>query len=625
MDAEQLTEALANVSTAGLQHEEDIDAHQEGGVLAAFGANSAQPAVVWPRPRPTGFAELAEPAAPVSNNKSSFKYKYLEAKPTPPGEDDAEWNKVYTAADSRFYNRNGKNADKSRKYRLSGETYELALKMMAEKKEKLRVGGSSKTAVGRPKAPKKQTPIIKTEPPGSSRDNTPGGDRIPMSLSEQIKIDGRARKAPSAAPSSQHGTPAPSTASKMGSPPPKMDKPPPPPKKKGTAAPIKKVGRPRGPGKPITQSNNAPQGADTRMSDSESNDGGEYCICRGPDDHRMMVNCEGGCDEWYHCSCINMDVEAARELLDRYICPRCAKMPGFQTSWKRMCRYHNVGKFINDPNLCKKAARVQEDAPSKYCSDEHRDAFFVFVRDRLARQDDAPSMGGRLNIHEVHDILNHSKNKADLQKLGQKPRLPVPEGYDPSRPIGLNYITPEEVEQLKIIEAKKAVIVGRIEGYVLQKKLLVMILERCQAAAAHPACEEKGLCGYDNRLSFNEYEFKHWVATTEGQAAFGAGKLGPRTDATKSISTRQFAPHQPKPAVPKVIDAFNNICMTKSKSCIKHRQWRVIHGQDYAHMSAELKKDLDKLNKQADEIIDDAETREAAKEYHAHNTVEQLF
>lgn len=166
-------------------------------------------------------------------------------------------------------------------------------------------------------------------------------------------------------------------------------------------------------------------------SDSESNDGGEYCICRGPDDHRMMVNCEGGCNEWYHCSCIGMDVEDAKELLDRYICPKCKSTELF-TTWKRMCRYNNVGVHLKLAKPCRKAARVTDEPPSKYCSDEHRLAFMEFIRDHLARQDDAPSMGGRLNVQEVGEILAHAKNNGELQSLGQKPRLPIPEGADPS-------------------------------------------------------------------------------------------------------------------------------------------------------------------------------------------------
>ncbi|KAF4627454.1 hypothetical protein G7Y89_g10701 [Cudoniella acicularis] len=614
MDPEALAQALANAGPAGTALE---TSSSESATLPA------------PFVSPESLAPAPSPLPMVSNNKPGFKYKYPEAAPTPPGEDDAEWNKVYTAADSRFYNRNGKNSDKSRKFRQSGETYELALVMMKEKKEKAAaaaVGGVS----GAPKAPPKPKPAkkppatVKKESSTSSRDVTPGGDRIPLSISEQIKSEGRPRKAPSAAPSSKQSTPAPTAAPKLSSPvpppppPPKIEKPPM--KKKGTAAPIKKPSKPKSEGKPNSSTNPTaqPTGPRNISSDSESNDGGEYCICRGPDDHRMMVNCEGGCDEWYHCSCINMDVEDAKELLDRYICMKCST-PTLFTTWKRMCRYHSVGKWYGI-TPCRKAARVTSDPPSKYCSDEHRDEFFKFVAKELVRQDDAPSIGGKLNGNEVRSILEHCESNAQLQALGKKPKLPIPEG---SRPIGLEYITEEEEQELREIESRKHIIEQRMECYKNQQKLLVMVHERAQAAAKHLNVAEKSICGYDNRLAVNEHEFSRWKESPEGISAFTTGKLGPRTPGTKTITARIYAPHQTIPSVPDVANALNNICL--NKSCKKHTLWRIVHGQDYAVMQANLKKDLEKLQKQAEEIIEDAETREATKEYHAHNTVEQLF
>ena len=166
-------------------------------------------------------------------------------------------------------------------------------------------------------------------------------------------------------------------------------------------------------------------------SGDESNDGGEYCLCRGPDDHRMMVYCEGGCEDWYHCSCVGIDEEDAKELLDRFICPKC-KIPGQAfTTYKPMCRYYNVGTFLKKP-ACRKAARVTSDPPSKYCSDEHKDAFWDFVASRV-RQDNEPSKGGTLNRAEVYAILKQCKTMDEFRALGQKPRLPKKEGADPGK------------------------------------------------------------------------------------------------------------------------------------------------------------------------------------------------
>jgi COMPASS component SPP1 len=213
-------------------------------------------------------AEVEDPFAVISNNKPGFRYKYPQAAPTPPNEDDVVWNKVYTAADSRMYNKHHKNANESRKYRESGETRTLALRMLASNREKHAQAVAAAKAAGVPfspltkistpvtpgMAPKKKEATIKKETSSSSRDGTPGGDGIPMSISEKIKSEGRARKAPPPAPSSSQGTPAPSTAPKQGTPSigPTMNSPAPEkassvppskiqkPAKKGTATTVKK-------------------------------------------------------------------------------------------------------------------------------------------------------------------------------------------------------------------------------------------------------------------------------------------------------------------------------------------------------------------------------------------------
>jgi len=103
-----------------------------------------------------------------------------------------------------MYNKHGKDANSSRKYRASGETRTLALIMMKEKREKEAAGippRGSKPKVAHIPAPR--------EFPLSSRDGTPSSDVMTMSISEKIKAEGRARKT-STGPASIGGTPQPS-------------------------------------------------------------------------------------------------------------------------------------------------------------------------------------------------------------------------------------------------------------------------------------------------------------------------------------------------------------------------------------------------------------------------------
>lgn len=44
-----------------------------------------------------------------------------------------------------------------------------------------------------------------------------------------------------------------------------------------------------------------------------------FCICRRPDNHTWMIACDGGCDDWFHGSCVNI-AEADGDLIDKYIC-----------------------------------------------------------------------------------------------------------------------------------------------------------------------------------------------------------------------------------------------------------------------------------------------------------------
>ena len=44
-----------------------------------------------------------------------------------------------------------------------------------------------------------------------------------------------------------------------------------------------------------------------------------FCICRKPDDHTWMIGCDGGCEDWFHGRCVNMN-ERDGNLIDKYIC-----------------------------------------------------------------------------------------------------------------------------------------------------------------------------------------------------------------------------------------------------------------------------------------------------------------
>lgn len=192
------------------------------------------------------------------------------------------------------------------------------------------------------------------------------------------------------------------------------------------------------------------------------------------------------------------------------------------------------------------------------------------------------------------------------------------------RPVGLDYVSAEEQAELDSIKKEKEVIQGDIEGIQNQQKLLKMVHERSIVAVNHPSLDVKDICGYDNRLAMNDAEFARWMKTDEGKKAFKTGVLGQRTAETKSIGAVIPYPGQATPAAADVPEALDNICLKGRKKC-RHSGWREVHNQDFIFTQTQLRDKLKKLQEKEDEIIDDAETREATKEYYADNITEQLF
>ncbi|KAK3105395.1 hypothetical protein FSP39_024200 [Pinctada imbricata] len=47
----------------------------------------------------------------------------------------------------------------------------------------------------------------------------------------------------------------------------------------------------------------------------------QFCLCRGPDDGTLMIQCEE-CREWYHGACVGID-EVSVKTIDLYLCPDC--------------------------------------------------------------------------------------------------------------------------------------------------------------------------------------------------------------------------------------------------------------------------------------------------------------
>lgn len=158
----------------------------------------------------------------------------------------------------------------------------------------------------------------------------------------------------------------------------------PPKKKKGTATTVKAPKRSRpgsvsgkkkksrktdgvsGPGTGSQNGDeNATAGGDDDSGSDQESDSGPYCLCRGPDNHRFMIACDK-CQDWFHGECIGMDKYTGENLVQKYICPNCSDGKRYVTRYKKMCSLEG----------CEQPARLYNEKPSIFCSQEHCQAWW---------------------------------------------------------------------------------------------------------------------------------------------------------------------------------------------------------------------------------------------------------
>ena len=53
--------------------------------------------------------------------------------------------------------------------------------------------------------------------------------------------------------------------------------------------------------------------------DDATDDGELFCICRKPDDHTLMIACDGPCEGWFHGRCVDMAAEKTK-LISKWYC-----------------------------------------------------------------------------------------------------------------------------------------------------------------------------------------------------------------------------------------------------------------------------------------------------------------
>ncbi|KAF2125674.1 hypothetical protein P153DRAFT_323738 [Dothidotthia symphoricarpi CBS 119687] len=350
-------------------------------------------------------------------------------------------------------------------------------------------------------------------------------------------------------------------------------------------------------GTPAAESSPAPESASQAHHSDEDAESSEdhnlYCICKKPDNHRWMIGCDGGCDDWFHGDCINMK-QADEGLVDKFICPLCEENGRGKTSWKPMCRRDG----------CRKPAKLGRDRESKYCSEE---CGVLFMTEQLHRTagakgangkskkskkknpikstDDTPEheeeeeptpLGGVLRAKDLKALVDASPNIQAFRNLGTGVLSP-PQTASPTQPSFTGAddlaLTAAETERLKALHNEKSQLKDRLEVLRDREWFVSMAKEQALRVAEREKIKIKEFCGYDSRLSWSDAEFLLWRNSRHGRAAFQFNTLAPDAEQVAAM------PASPADAVVPAFDAQREAACLK-KRCSKHPQWQKLNLQD---------------------------------------------
>jgi COMPASS component SPP1 len=306
-----------------------------------------------------------------------------------------------------------------------------------------------------------------------------------------------------------------------------------------------------------------------------------YCLCRRPDTGTFMIGCDGQCDDWFHGKCVGIE-ERDKNLIDKFMCPRCTEAGIGRTTWKRICRRSG----------CRLPARVGKNKHgsdgSKYCSDECGVTFFRQMtaaargseqagKSRSTRRkthhitsesqasNDLGARGGVLAPAEVRALLDSSQSLDEFKKLGEGVLSPpaTPDGKNNGGDKHRGEYTELETQTLADITAKKDA--SRIRHQLLKDRQLFINMTK---QAASRACAESDLkpkeyCGFDPRLEWSEEQFAIWRASPVGEQAFALGTLAIEKSGDE-------------PMVDEGDDnegVFATVQMCEKKKCARHLEW----------------------------------------------------
>lgn len=378
-------------------------------------------------------------------------------------------------------------------------------------------------------------------------------------------------------------------------------------------------------GTPGLESSPAPDNSSQVHASDDDGDSSEdhnlYCICKKPDNHKWMIGCDGGCDDWFHGDCVNMK-QADEHLVDRFICPLCEEVGRGHTTWKPMCRRDG----------CRKPARVIKDRESKYCSDACGTLFMTEQLQRTAGakgakdkakkakkkigkneegegdEEEPTPLGGVLRAKDLKALVDASPNIQTFKNLGTGVLTP-PQTASPNRatfngvPNSVDgfAFTASETERLNALHNEKSQLKDRLEVLKDREKFVSMAKEQAVRVAEREKIKMKEFCGYDSRLSWSDAEFLQWRNGNHGGAAFKFSTLSPTAEQVASMPASNGSDAS--------VEAKETVCL--KKRCPKHPQWQKLNLQDARFEELEVVEAIRECEKEEKSVRERARRRGA--------------
>ena len=378
-----------------------------------------------------------------------------------------------------------------------------------------------------------------------------------------------------------------------------------------------------------TPAQSSPPPAEEEADEEDSASDNElFCICRKPDDHTWMIGCDGGCEDWFHGRCVNLQ-QKDEALIDKYICkksdsaimisanvsclgPNCAEKKRVQTSWKPMCRLEG----------CRNAARSSGSRPSKYCCDEHGVQYMrQAVIDRAARNGkEVPAKKRRKenytdNIgnegdHEPphlrggHIVTGEAKGLAitanvihEFKSLGDSVTTPAksnPEADEKDDIKTAPIFSTQELQELEEISSKRSQMQHQLGALDDRERFLAMVKSRAKSVLEEMKKKEKNMkdiCGFDKRLRWSPDDFDQWRSSPQGKESLKTGVLtAPVVDGVDADGDAKMAD-----GVSDVTTDEIGKGLCQKKRCKQHEGWYKLHSQDLAFDRSDCRRAMQKL------------------------------